>query len=764
MDWALFMHGESGMQNRMNRNWYSSDLLLSLPVLGLLIFFTYAFFQTPYAGFYFHPSSGEVLEIYVSPDPPDLLQTGDILNQVGDISFESYRRDSTQPLLEGVKPGDTLSISLHRNGEPVTISWPLPGFNPNEFLARLFNIWWLGYAFWAAALFVHLSIRPRDARWRSLIVASYLTALWLVFGTMSSSHMWGSSVLLRVVTWLILPAYLNLHWVFPRPLSRTPKIVWFLLYGIGITLAAGELFRVLPRPLYGVGLILALLGSLILLGAHFAWQPNQRRNVGFLLIAIGISVIPLIGLGVERMLGYVPTNGPQGFIALAIMPIAYFTVIYRQNLGGMKVRTNRIISICIFLVLSGIVLFLLSAPVTQLPIHPEVIPFLAAIVGSIIAVISILLFPRFEAFLEQRFMGINLPYKNLQEIYSTRITTSTSLASLLELLNDEVIPSLLVRQFAFIQIHAGSSKVLLLKGISQDQLNQGDVLEKLAGSIKADIHSALPPDGLTPSWVRLILPLRIGEDLIGLWLLGERDPDDVYAQAEIPILRSLANQTAVALSNIIQTQRLTTMYEANINRYEEEKKRLALDIHDGVLNEMASLLVNSDLSDTSPKFNQAYHQLIDRLREMIVAFRPPMLDYGLKYAIEGIADGLAERNQNATEIVANIQVDGERKYPDLVENHLYRIVQEASENALKYSHAKCIQITGSLIVDRIDIKVEDDGVGFDAESALRLDDMVAKKHFGLAGMFERADLIGAKIKIDSKPGRGTQIQVSWGLK
>ena len=77
------------------------------------------------------------------------------------------------------------------------------------------------------------------------------------------------------------------------------------------------------------------------------------------------------------------------------------------------------------------------------------------------------------------------------------------------------------------------------------------------------------------SWVRLVLPLKLGEETNGFWLFGRHDPDDIYSQLEIPILQSLASQTAVALSNILQTERLKSMYEGNIDRYEQEKLRLS---------------------------------------------------------------------------------------------------------------------------------------------------------------------------------------------
>ena len=96
-----------------------------------------------------------------------------------------------------------------------------------------------------------------------------------------------------------------------------------------------------------------------------------------------------------------------------------------------------------------------------------------------------------------------------------------------------------------------------------------------------------------------------------------------------------------------------------------------------------------------------------------------------------------------------------------MENHAYRIVQEACENALKYAHAKTIRIVVRLRRGDFDMKVEDDGVGFDTETSLKLDQMLVHKHFGLANMHERASLIGAEIRIESKVDGGTRVYISW---
>ena len=173
------------------------------------------------------------------------------------------------------------------------------------------------------------------------------------------------------------------------------------------------------------------------------------------------------------------------------------------------------------------------------------------------------------------------------------------------------------------------------------------------------------------------------------------------------------------------------------------------------------MLMKHDQDALPREFQESFDGLIVRLREIVRDLRPPMLTYGLKYALDGLADNLSERTHDAVQIRSEVRAAENCRYPEIVERNIYRIVQEACENALKYVRATSIHITGELTLRNIDLQVADDGIGFKEGIDLRLEDMVANKHYGLAGMQERAGLIGATIKFDTQPNQGTQIQVHW---
>ena len=92
---------------------------------------------------------------------------------------------------------------------------------------------------------------------------------------------------------------------------------------------------------------------------------------------------------------------------------------------------------------------------------------------------------------------------------------------------------------------------------------------------------------------------------------------------------------------------------------------------------------------------------------------------------------------------------------------IYRIVQQAGLNAIKHAHAGRMHIRGRLLAGRIELCVEDDGQGFTALARSALTPMLVHQHFGLLNMYERADLAGAHLEIDSAPGQGTRVMVRW---
>ena len=753
------------MKMRNSSLWLIIEQVVPWLVLAILLTYTYAkFFRHSY-GFRVDPSTARVVWVF-DQQPEPTLRENDRIIQIGSVLWEDFRADLSQPFLAGYEPGDIVPITVERNGEEINILWKYPTFSRGEVLDQLNSEWWIAYVFWLAGVLTVLLVRPKDDSWLLMSLFNFLTAIWLIAGSgLSAYHIWHSAIVLRVAVWLCVPVYLHLHWVFPRPLGKLPSWLVRTAYSIAVLFAIAQALQLLPRSLYLLGFLIAVGGSLILLLIHVWRQPSVRRDFRLPLIVLILAVGPAVFWAVvDRVVNIPAIYGSAPVVSLPLLPLAYLYTAFRRRLGNLELRVNRFFTVYLFIILLAAFGIPLIAVLDQAPDFSGKALMVSLISMFFTAAAFLWVYPPFEKFIDRRIFGIPVTSKRLLETYSSNITTSLSASKLIRVLQEEVLPSLLIRQFAFLQHDQGSLTVLSTMGLRDEPLpNEEDIayLVDQAGRYRSpELITSQQPY----SWIRLILPLRLGDRIIGFWLLGRRDPDDLYSQQEIPTLGSLANLTAIALSNILQTERLTSMYQANINRYEKERVSLARDLHDVILNELAALPIRSDAPVFSASFQQAYDGVSERLREIVHGLRPPMLAFGLKLALEAYAENLRDRIGASMEIMTDIQADGECRYPLVVENNLYRIVQEACENSLRHAQAKKLSISGSLTEKQIQLRVVDDGTGLDPNASFKFNDLLTHRHFGLAGMHERASVIGAEITITSKANEGTQIQVIWDSK
>ena len=442
---------------------------------------------------------------------------------------------------------------------------------------------------------------------------------------------------------------------------------------------------------------------------------------------------------------------------LALPALSGESIQLGQGQGDMEIRANRVLSLFLFIILLGGTLaigIVVGDTLINIPAETLLIGLGASIFSSVVTALGYLPFQRF---VDRKMLGAQVHPEDILMHYSDRITTSLEKEKLAALLCDELLPSLLVRQSVLLRIDPEGLRSFLSIGVDADQVPKStDILNLEAYAGKFLIASDKGYPGYP--WIRLILPLTVGAERIGFWLFGKRDPDDFYSQSEIKLLSTLANQTAIALINIDQAKQLRTLYQANILRHEEEQKALARDLHDNVLNQLAALPFHTG-SSYSQEFMNLYSELTSNIRQVISSLRPAMLEYGLWTALDEFVDSLNERSLNGLEIRLEIPRPVPRYNPQ-IEQNIYRIVQEACENALRHANAKTILVSGSMEDKRVRLEVRDDGVGMDSGQP-DFNALLAGKHFGLASMYERGEVIKAVVWIESALGEGTRVILDW---
>ena len=221
----------------------------------------------------------------------------------------------------------------------------------------------------------------------------------------------------------------------------------------------------------------------------------------------------------------------------------------------------------------------------------------------------------------------------------------------------------------------------------------------------------------------------------------------------------MANQVGIAISGFNQASKLRALYEANIDRHEQERLRLARELHDETLSKLGALTMFVQEEAATPEFYKLHSDVINQLRAIIANLRPKMLDFGLWSGLSQILDDLSERSNNEVEVLYDVPISNVR-YPNRIEQNAYRIVQQALDNARQHANAELIRVYGNLQQDRIHLVIEDNGEGFSLGSDT-LAELLQEQRFGLAGMYERAMLFQAQLQIDSVPNQGTVVTLLW---
>ena len=188
---------------------------------------------------------------------------------------------------------------------------------------------------------------------------------------------------------------------------------------------------------------------------------------------------------------------------------------------------------------------------------------------------------------------------------------------------------------------------------------------------------------------------------------------------------------------------------------EAERKKLARDLHDDVIQDLIALKQDSQHRQQSLEEITKIQEVIDRLRQFIRGLRPPYLDdLGWLTAVKS----LVEEFQTESGIQIKLEVEGtEKRLAPEKELVLYRVVQEALANTRKHAGATSIKIAIHFLDGGVRMQIEDDGAGFDMPA--RLDQLARDGHYGLLGMKERIEMAGGRIEIISDRESGTTIDL-----
>ena len=242
--------------------------------------------------------------------------------------------------------------------------------------------------------------------------------------------------------------------------------------------------------------------------------------------------------------------------------------------------------------------------------------------------------------------------------------------------------------------------------------------------------------------------------------------------AELARVRRAAENALAAANTSLEAEvcerraaedQIKALFRRLVTTQEEERQRIARDIHDQVGQQITALRMNLEAVRSRLGVEPSLIEQVERMQRLAEELdrsidfltwelRPAALDHlGLPAALHSLVSGWSERFGIAAEFEAS-GTDGLRLASN-VEANLYRLAQEALHNVLKHSGASHVSVFLEHLGDRVVLVIEDNGRGF------RPADGRPSGHLGLVSMRERATLVGGEFDVESAPGEGTSVLI-----
>jgi signal transduction histidine kinase len=260
----------------------------------------------------------------------------------------------------------------------------------------------------------------------------------------------------------------------------------------------------------------------------------------------------------------------------------------------------------------------------------------------------------------------------------------------------------------------------------------------------------------------IVAPLLVDGAPIGVLRVHHTTPH-AFSPEDVTLVQALADQAALAVEH---ARLLARSREAAVL---EERTRLARDLHDSVTQSVfsASMLANAALTqyDRSParlggtltRIKVITQEALSEMRALLYELHPAALaEEGLPKALEKLAAAVQVRTEVPVTFTGKLQLEQVQLSVE-AKTAIFRIVQEALANALKYAQATAIRVTVVEAAAQLTVAVEDDGVGFDPAAPVTPSADGQRGGMGLRTMRERAATAGLSVHLTSAPSAGTRL-------
>jgi signal transduction histidine kinase len=256
------------------------------------------------------------------------------------------------------------------------------------------------------------------------------------------------------------------------------------------------------------------------------------------------------------------------------------------------------------------------------------------------------------------------------------------------------------------------------------------------------------PGLVSPSRRAIYAPLVTRSTLVGVLAVESQDKNGL-SDRDVALLSGVAEQAALAIDNAQWFGRLRTLGA------EEERTRIARDLHDRVAQSLAYLAFELDRITTTARTRPVTSELESLrhdVRQVVTEVRDLRTNVTESQDLVDTLTGFLTRVESRSGLTVRLEHHVSQRLPLPIEREFWRIAQEAVTNVEHHAKARQLVVVWEAHEHRAWLHVIDDGRGFPVGATGRMDS------YGLLGMRERADAIGATLKIDSSAGNGTTVQ------
>ena len=610
-----------------------------------------------------------------------------------------------------------------------------------------------------------------------------------------------SFILMGVTYYLFLRAYVGRYGGLGSYLPWASIPVMALLAGLGFLpedarTEHGVLYIEHGWALYvlaAAGSLMVVHGAALLISDYRSAEDAMHRTRTTYLL-IGISVLTVAGFtNLNDSLARYPIDH-LGSLINALL-ISYAVHKYRFLEIRFVIRRGLVYSISSATVVAAYLVVLFAFHRAFLGLSGEMTLLLAALLAISLAMLAIPLRSFAEQQVDRLFFSDIYEYRQLMLSFSNQTSGVLDLGRLADVTLQTAVRAVGSRWAGMLFKDPGSGDYTLQFSVGEVP-PRGSVdlsfrkdeplvtwLANEQRAIRTEMIDVLPAargmwaetrDALGSYEVNVICPIIYSGNVSSVLLIGAKDDGTRYSEEHLELLITMANGLGAVIENARfvdslrkQQQRTEQLLVQVSEAQEEERRRVASELHDGVAQLMVRLLYqvqvasallerqgSVDVREELASIEKIVDANIKEVRRVMVGLGPPDLEHlGLIGAIRREVSRFDDEDGRYTLDLVGEPVD----MLHAAETAVYRIVQEGLNNSRNHAKATEMNVRLEFKDQEVLLELKDDGKGFDVERTL--EEALSSGHLGLWGMRQRIEALGGTLIVDSTPGSGTTISL-----